>query len=162
MLKYLPLTPPFFWGLISLFSWILCLFPSRGTGGHGMGAQVSSSLVNSATPLPSGTGLFTLLISNSSCPTPGAKKDCGVLTLAGCHVPTKWLYQSPPQKNKGKEKVGWKKPHGQFNKAKATCGSKGRDLFLTSHQQEMFSYFSRKQGFSMCFSIAPKDRLFCE
>lgn len=53
-------------------------------------------------------------------------------------------------RKKERRKSDGKTSHGQFNKAKAMCGSKGRDLFLTSHWQEMFSYFPRKQGFSMC------------
>lgn len=88
----------------------LYLLPLRGTGGHGVGAQVGSSLASSAIPLSSGVVLFfTFLISNSSCHTLGAKKGCGLLTLAGCHAPTKWLHQSLPLQDKGKENVRWKK-----------------------------------------------------
>ena len=37
---------------------------------------------------------------------------CGGLTLAGCQVPTKPLYHSPPQQD-GAEKIRWKKLVGQ-------------------------------------------------
>ena len=60
----------------------------------------------------------SLLLSNNYCystlntklpvsgPMLSMKKDCSGLTLAGCQVPTKPLYHSPPQQdNRGENKM---------------------------------------------------------
>lgn len=49
-----------------------------------------------------------VIISNSSCPTLGNKKDCGELTLAGYQVPPKLVYQSLFPQDRRK-KIIWEK-----------------------------------------------------
>lgn len=53
----------------------------------------TTSNVNSIYYLP----IKSCIVSNPSSPTWGIKKDCGGLTLAECHLPTKLLYCSPSQ-----------------------------------------------------------------
>jgi len=73
---------------------------------------------------------ITILVSNSSCPTLGTKKDCGGLNLAGCQVPTKSTPSLPLLSWTGETK---------YNKKLVGQNKGGRSLSNYCHRQNILN-----------------------